>query len=239
MSPSARDPRRNRCPPGCRRRSVVRVLRPPWRFPHRSSASAPPGRRFTFRILVAPSRPSAATRTRSSDSRRGGTAVSLLPDGRVRHSGPAGSEGIPGLPGVLEGVPVTPQVTGRFMASAIRPDGQRPGRPDSRSGIRRSPPAPRRARAGRVRSGCNVLSTTTSCQSNGAAIGDPTYQPGPYDGGTGRRSDRDAHRFSDDHLSSHREQHHRPPPSRSPRPPCWIMPPADTGYGLAERDHLR
>ena len=150
------------------------------------SASAPPGAPFHVPDLGG----AIAAQRRHTDALLKipgvvGTAVSLLPDGRVGIQVLLEREGIPGLPGVLEGVPVTPQVTGRFMAFSDPTRRQRPAPP----GFSVGHPAITAGTIGaRVRDGSGrvyVLSNNhVLANSNGAAIGDPTYQPGPYDGGT-------------------------------------------------------
>jgi len=116
-----------------------------------------------------------------------GTAVTDLSDG----SGHAEvlllveRAGIHGLPQVLDGVPVQSLVTGRIMAYSDPTHRQRPapmgfsvGHPSITAG---TIGARVRDALGRV----YILSNNhVLANSNNASIGDPEYQPGPYDGGT-------------------------------------------------------
>ncbi len=116
-----------------------------------------------------------------------GTAVTGLSDG----SGHAEvlllveRAGIHGLPQVLDGVPVQSLVTGRIMAYSDPTRRQRPapmgfsvGHPSITAG---TIGARVRDALGRV----YILSNNhVLANSNNASIGDPEYQPGPYDGGT-------------------------------------------------------
>ena len=93
--------------------------------------------------------------------------------------------GIPGLPQRLDGVPVQSLVTGRIMAYSDPTRRQRPapmgfsvGHPSITAG---TIGARVRDALGRV----YILSNNhVLANSNNASIGDPEYQPGPYDGGT-------------------------------------------------------
>src|SRR5205809_64511 len=116
-----------------------------------------------------------------------GTAVTGLSDG----SGHAEvlllveRAGIHGLPQVLDGVPVQSLITGRIMAYSDPTHRQRPapmgfsvGHPSITAG---TIGARVRDALGRV----YILSNNhVLANSNNASIGDPEYQPGPYDGGT-------------------------------------------------------
>jgi len=114
-----------------------------------------------------------------------GTAVTLLPDGRPGVQVLLERPGIGGLPAVLDGVPVTQRVSGLIMAFSDPTQRQRPapagysvGHPDITAGTI----------GGRVRDALGrvyILSNNhVLANSNGATIGDPEYQPGPFDGGT-------------------------------------------------------
>ena len=114
-----------------------------------------------------------------------GTAVSVLPDGRVGVQVLLEREGIGGLPGTLDGIPILPRVTGRIMAFSDPTKRQRPAPP----GFSVGHPAITAGTIGaRVRDGTGrvyILSNNhVLANSNGSTIGDPEYQPGPFDGGT-------------------------------------------------------
>src|SRR5213592_1165197 len=93
--------------------------------------------------------------------------------------------GIAGLPQALDGVPVTVRVTGRLMAFSDPTQRQRP----APMGFSVGHPAITAGTIGaRVRDALGrvyILSNNhVLANSNGANIGDPEYQPGPFDGGT-------------------------------------------------------
>ncbi|OLC87386.1 MAG: hypothetical protein AUI86_06975, partial [Gemmatimonadetes bacterium 13_1_40CM_3_66_12] len=93
--------------------------------------------------------------------------------------------GIAGLPQALDGVPVSVSVTGRIMAFSDPTQRQRP----APLGFSVGHPAITAGTIGaRVRDALGhvyILSNNhVLANSNGATIGDPEYQPGPYDGGT-------------------------------------------------------
>jgi hypothetical protein len=113
-----------------------------------------------------------------------GTAVTRLPDGRagvlllLQRSGIA-------VPEVLDGVPVTTRVTGLLMA---RSDPTKRARP-APSGYSVGHPLITAGTIGaRVRDALGrvyILSNNhVLANSNDATVGDPEFQPGPYDGGT-------------------------------------------------------
>src|SRR5881394_2559824 len=114
-----------------------------------------------------------------------GTAITRQPDGHAGMVLLLERAGIAGLPQVLEGVPVGQRVTGRLMAFSDPTKRQRPapmgfsvGHPAITAG---TIGARARDALGRV----YILSNNhVLANSNGASIGDPEYQPGPYDGGT-------------------------------------------------------
>lgn len=114
-----------------------------------------------------------------------GTAVGLTPGGRPVVRVFLLSGDVRGLPGALDGVPVAPQVTGRFMVISNPTSRARPapvgfsiGHPSITAG----------SIGARVRDGAGnvyILSNNhVLANSNSASIGDPALQPGPYDGGT-------------------------------------------------------
>src|SRR5688572_18852107 len=114
-----------------------------------------------------------------------GTAVTRLPDGRLAMQILLERSGIAALPPAIEGVPVTTRVTGRIMAFSDPTRRRRPaplgysvGHPAITAG---TIGARVRDALGRV----YILSNNhVIANSNGATIGDPAYQPGPFDGGT-------------------------------------------------------
>ena len=114
-----------------------------------------------------------------------GTAVTAMPDGGAGVLILAERSGIAGLPQSLDGVPVTVRVTGRLMAFSDPTQRQRP----APMGFSVGHPAITAGTIGaRVRDALGrvyILSNNhVLANSNGANIGDPEYQPGPFDGGT-------------------------------------------------------
>src|SRR2546428_1439114 len=114
-----------------------------------------------------------------------GTAVTVQPDGRAGMLLLLERSGITGLPLMLDGIPVTQRVTGRLMALSDPTKRQRP----APMGFSVGHPAITAGTIGaRVRDALGnvyILSNNhVLANSNGATIGDPEYQPGPYDGGT-------------------------------------------------------
>ena len=114
-----------------------------------------------------------------------GTAVGLLPDGRPAVQVFLATPGVTGLPQALDGVPVQLKVTGLLVARSnptLRarpaPVGYSVGHPDITAGTI----------GARVVNGSGsvfVLSNNhVLANSNDGSVGDPTLQPGPYDGGT-------------------------------------------------------
>ncbi len=114
-----------------------------------------------------------------------GTAVTVDPDGHPGLLLLLERAGIAGLPGMLEGIPVAQRVTGRLMALSDPTQRQRP----APMGFSVGHPAITAGTIGaRVRDALGrvyILSNNhVLANSNGANIGDPEYQPGPFDGGT-------------------------------------------------------
>src|SRR5436190_4627197 len=114
-----------------------------------------------------------------------GTAITRQPDGHAGMVLLLERAGIAGLPQVLEGVPVGQRVTGRLMAFSDPTKRQRP----APMGFSVGHPAITAGTIGaRVRDALGrvyILSNNhVLANSNAANIGDPEYQPGPYDGGT-------------------------------------------------------
>src|SRR5262245_51543705 len=114
-----------------------------------------------------------------------GTAVTALPDGNAGVLILAERSDLTGLPQQLDGVPVTVRVTGRLMAFSDPTQRQRP----APLGFSVGHPAITAGTIGaRVRDALGrvyILSNNhVLANSNNANLGDPEYQPGPYDGGT-------------------------------------------------------
>lgn len=114
-----------------------------------------------------------------------GTAITVLPDGRVGMQVLLEGPGVKGVPLALDGVPVTRQVTGRLMAYSDPRTRQRP----APIGFSVGHPAITAGTIGaRVRDATGqvyILSNNhVLANSNGATVGDPIYQPGVFDGGT-------------------------------------------------------
>lgn len=114
-----------------------------------------------------------------------GTAVTRLPDGRSGLLLLLERGDIAGLPQAVDGVPVTTRVTGRIMAFSDPTKRARPAPPGFSVG---HPLITAGTIGARVRDAVGrvyILSNNhVLANSNGANLGDPEYQPGPYDGGT-------------------------------------------------------
>src|SRR5438874_12401583 len=114
-----------------------------------------------------------------------GTAVARLPDGRAGVLILAERTGLTRLPDTLDGVPVKVRVTGRIMAFTDPTRRIRPAQPGFSVG---HPLITAGTIGARVRDALGrvyILSNNhVLANSNNARIGDPEYQPGPYDGGT-------------------------------------------------------
>jgi hypothetical protein len=114
-----------------------------------------------------------------------GTAVGRLPNGQPVVRIFLAHAGVRNLPAALDGVPTRTEVTGLFMARSDPTTQQRP----APLGFSVGHPAITAGTIGaRVVDGSGnvyVLSNNhVLANSNDANIGDPEYQPGPYDGGT-------------------------------------------------------
>ncbi len=114
-----------------------------------------------------------------------GTAVGLLPNGKLGLKVLLARHDVTGLPSVLDGIPVTAQVTGMIVAFSDPTKRQRP----APLGFSVGHPAITAGSIGaRVVDGSGnvyVLSNNhVLANSNDATIGDAALQPGPYDGGT-------------------------------------------------------
>src|SRR6267154_1955069 len=114
-----------------------------------------------------------------------GTAVTTMPDGSAGVLILTERAGLAGLPQAVDGVPVAVRVSGRLMAFSdptqrkrSAPMGYSVGHPAITAGTI----------GARVRDALGnvyILSNNhVLANSNGASIGDPEYQPGPFDGGT-------------------------------------------------------
>jgi len=114
-----------------------------------------------------------------------GTAVGLLPNGKLGLRVLLARHDVTGLPSVLDGIPVAAQVTGMIVAFSDPTKRQRP----APLGFSVGHPAITAGSIGaRVVDGSGnvyVLSNNhVLANSNDATIGDAALQPGPYDGGT-------------------------------------------------------
>lgn len=114
-----------------------------------------------------------------------GTAVGLMPDGRPGVHILLERPDVRGLPTTLDGVPALARVTGRLVAFSDPTQRQRP----APAGFSVGHPAITAGTIGaRVRDALGrvyILSNNhVLANSNGAQLGDPAYQPGPFDGGT-------------------------------------------------------
>ncbi len=114
-----------------------------------------------------------------------GTAVGRLPNGRIGIRVFLVSPNVEGVPGTIDGVPVATEVTGLFLALSdptirLRPAplGFSVGHPSITAGTL----------GARVVSSVGTVFILSNnhvlANSNNASIGDATWQPGAYDGGT-------------------------------------------------------
>jgi hypothetical protein len=114
-----------------------------------------------------------------------GTAITGLPDGRAGLMVLAERPGIAGLPIALEGVPLKLHVSGRIMAMGDPTRRQRPAPLGSSVGHPLITAGTIGARVRDAQGRVYILSNNhVLANSNGAAVGDAEYQPGPFDGGT-------------------------------------------------------
>jgi hypothetical protein len=114
-----------------------------------------------------------------------GTAVGLSADGTPTVRVFLAQAGVPGLPSVVDGVPVAPQVTGMFVARSDPTTRQRP----APIGVSVGHPAITAGSIGGrvVDASGNVYVLSNNhvlANGNDAALGDPALQPGAFDGGT-------------------------------------------------------
>ena len=114
-----------------------------------------------------------------------GTAIGLAPNGKPTVRLLLAQANVTSLPLVLDGVPVTTEVTGMFFVRSDPTQRQRPaplgfslGHPAITAG----------SIGGRVVDAAGKIYVLSNnhvlANSNDAAIGDPALQPGPFDGGT-------------------------------------------------------
>jgi hypothetical protein len=114
-----------------------------------------------------------------------GTAVGLLPDGRAAVRIFLANAGVQGLPDVLDGIPAAVEVTGMFVAFSNPTTKQRPAPLGFSVGHPLITAGTIGARVMDAQGRTFILSNNhVLANSNGAALGDATLQPGPYDGGT-------------------------------------------------------
>ena len=114
-----------------------------------------------------------------------GTAVGLLPNGRPGIRVFTASAEVQGLPRTIDGIPVATEVTGMFVALSDPVTKQRP----APLGFSVGHPAITAGTLGaRVVGHSGIVYILSNnhvlANSNGATLGDATYQPGPFDGGT-------------------------------------------------------
>jgi hypothetical protein len=113
-----------------------------------------------------------------------GTAVGRLPNGRLAIRVFLTSSAVRGVPASLDGFPVATQVTGQFIALSDPTTRQRPAPIGFSVGHPAITAGTIGARVIDVSGNVFVLSNNhVLANSNGAAIGDPILQPGPFDGG--------------------------------------------------------
>lgn len=135
---------------------------------------------------LGPAIEAADAHTRALMTRPGvvGTAVGLDSQGRPSVKIFVVDSGVEGLPSDLDGIPVAVEVTGLFVARADRTARARPapigfsvGHPDITAGTL----------GARVTNGTDVFILSNNhvlANINKASLGDPTLQPGAYDGGS-------------------------------------------------------
>src|SRR5712664_3478958 len=155
-----------------------------------SASNSPAGPALPVTRLMPDLRPAIAAQRRHTEALLEipgviGTAVTVQPDGRAGMLLLLERSGITGLPLILDGIPVTQRVTGRLMALSDPTKRQRP----APMGFSVGHPAITAGTIGaRVRDALGYVYILSNnhvlANSNGASIGDPEYQPGPFDGGT-------------------------------------------------------
>src|SRR2546430_3536492 len=114
-----------------------------------------------------------------------GTAVGLLPNGKLGLKVLLARHDVTGLPSVLDGIPVAAQVTGMIVVFSDPTKRQRPAPLGFSVGHRAITAGSIGARVVDGSGNVYVLSNNhVLANSNDARIGDAALQPGPYDGGT-------------------------------------------------------
>ncbi len=114
-----------------------------------------------------------------------GTAVGLNPAGRPVVQIFVTTQNVPDLPEALEGIPVQRKVTGLFLAGSSPTTRERPAPLGYSVGHPAITAGTIGARVKDAAGNVYILSNNhVLANSNDAQLGDPIYQPGPYDGGT-------------------------------------------------------
>jgi hypothetical protein len=114
-----------------------------------------------------------------------GTAIGLLPSGRVGMRVFLARPDVQGVPAEVDGIPVLPEVTGMFVARSDPTTRERPAPVGYSIGHFAITAGTIGARVRDAAGNVYVLSNNhVLANSNDAQIGDPAYQPGPFDGGT-------------------------------------------------------
>jgi hypothetical protein len=114
-----------------------------------------------------------------------GTAVTRLANGQLGIKVLLETDGVSGVPTSIEGLPVTTLVTGRLMALSDPTTRQRPAPTGFSVGHPSITAGTIGARVVDAAGNVYVLSNNhVLANSNGATVGDPILQPGPFDGGT-------------------------------------------------------
>ena len=113
-----------------------------------------------------------------------GTAVGVMPNGRIGVQILLANANVPGLPVALDGVPVAVKVTGLLMARSDPTTKQRPAPVGFSVGHPLITAGTIGARVVNATGNVFVLSNNhVLANSNDANLGDPTLQPGAFDGG--------------------------------------------------------
>ena len=114
-----------------------------------------------------------------------GTAVGLLPNGKLGVKILLADTSVRGLPGALDGIPVAAEVTGLIVPRSTPTTRARPAPLGFSVGHPAITAGSIGARVVDAAGNVYVLSNNhVLANSNDATIGDPALQPGPYDGGT-------------------------------------------------------
>jgi len=114
-----------------------------------------------------------------------GSAVGFLPSGKVGVRIFVTRPNVPNLPRDLDGIPTSHEITGMLVAYSDPTTKQRPAPLGYSVGHPAITAGTIGARVVDAQGNTYILSNNhVLANSNGAQIGDPTYQPGPFDGGT-------------------------------------------------------